>query len=174
MEYVDGVTLRQRLNERALTIGESLDIGIQVADALSAAHQAGIVHRDIKPENVMIRRDGYVKVLDFGLAKLTERQRLDVRASSSTLLMNSTPGMIMGTVGYMSPEQARGVAIDHRTDVFSLGVLLYEMISGRAPFEGTTPTDIVIAIVERDQGAISQTAGAVPPGCRIASATRLS
>jgi eukaryotic-like serine/threonine-protein kinase len=157
MEYIDGITLRQRMNEGHLKLSEALDIAVQIADALSAAHEAGIVHRDIKPENVMIRRDGYVKVLDFGLAKLAEhRRRETTSASMSTLMFNSTPGTVMGTAAYMSPEQARGVAIDLRTDVWSLGVVLYEMVSGQTPFTGATPTDVVIAIVEREQAPLSQ------------------
>ena len=156
MEHIEGVTLRQRMNEQALKLGDALDIAIQVADALTVAHEARIVHRDIKPENIMIRRDGYVKVFDFGLAKLTEqREHLD-NATMSTLLVNSSPGTVMGTAAYMSPEQARGVAVDERTDIWSLGVVIYEMVSGRPPFSGQTPTDVVIAVVEKDPPALSQ------------------
>lgn len=161
MEYIEGVTLRQRMNDRAMKLGNALDIAIQIADALTAAHEPGIVHRDIKPENIMIRGDGYVKVLDFGLAKLTERPTLDGSPTMSTLL-NSSPGTVMGTAGYMSPEQARGVAVDVRTDIWSLGVVLYEMVAGRPPFAGATATDVVIAIVEKEQAAISQHVEAVP------------
>ena len=162
MEYVEGATLRQRLKDGSMDLGEALDIAIQIADALNAAHEAGIIHRDIKPENVMIRRDGYVKVLDFGLAKLTETRNRGKSGTISTLLINSTPGIVMGTVGYMSPEQARGVGADRRTDVWSLGVLIYEMVSSRTPFEGATPTDIVISIVEKEQPPISQHVPSVP------------
>jgi serine/threonine protein kinase len=161
MEYIEGVTLRQRMNDRAMKLGNALDIAIQIADALTAAHEAGVVHRDIKPENIMIRRDGYVKVLDFGLAKLTERPSLDDSPTMSTLL-NSSPGTVMGTAGYMSPEQARGVAVDVRTDIWSLGVVLYEMVAGRPPFAGATPTDVVVAIVEKESAAICQHVEAVP------------
>ncbi|HEY6121099.1 MAG TPA: protein kinase [Pyrinomonadaceae bacterium] len=163
MEYVEGATLRRRMTEQSISQTEALDIAIQIADALRAAHEAGIVHRDIKPENVMVRLDGYVKILDFGLAKLTESNRRGISGTSSTLLMNSIPGMVMGTVGYMSPEQARGVAVDRRTDVWSLGVLIYEMVSGSPPFNGTTPTDIVIAIVEKEQVPLSQQVAQVAP-----------
>ncbi len=156
MEHIEGLTLRQRMNEHALKLGEALDIAIQVAAALTAAHEARIVHRDIKPENIMIRRDGYVKVFDFGLAKLTEqRQHLD-NATMSTLLVNSSPGTVMGTAAYMSPEQARGVSVDERTDIWSLGVVLYEMVTGRPPFSGQTPTDVVVAVVEKDAPPLSQ------------------
>ena len=163
MEHIDGLTLRQRMNDRAMKLGDVLEIAIQLADALTAAHEAGIVHRDIKPENIMIRRDGYVKVFDFGLAKLTERRHSGANATLSTLLVNSSPGTVMGTAAYMSPEQARGVSVDERTDIWSLGVVLYEMVSGRPPFVGQTPTDVVVAIVEKDPPTISQYITAAPP-----------
>ena len=163
MEYIDGTTLRQRMNDRELRLSEALDIAVQIADALSAAHDAGIVHRDIKPENIMIRRDGYVKVLDFGLAKLAEQRRRDTSSvSMSTLVFNSTPGTVLGTAAYMSPEQARGVPVDARTDVWSLGVVLYEMTSGKQPFTGSTPTDVVISIVEREHTPLSQVVDGTP------------
>jgi len=161
MEYIEGITLRERMNNGALTPDEALDVAIQVAAALIAAHEAGIIHRDIKPENIMVRRDGYVKVLDFGLAKLTEHRKPGAGTTMSTLMF-SNPGTVMGTAAYMSPEQARGVEVDERTDVWSLGVILYEMVSGHPPFVGATPTDIVIAIVERDQLAISEHVAEVP------------
>lgn len=144
------------MNDRAMRLGDALEIAIQVANALTAAHEAGIVHRDIKPENIMIRRDGYVKVFDFGLAKLTERRHAAENPTMSGLLVNSSPGTVMGTAAYMSPEQARGVSVDQRTDIWSLGVVLYEMVSGRPPFSGQTPTDVVVAIVEKDPPTIAQ------------------
>src|SRR6185503_6886221 len=163
MEHIDGVTLRQRMNQRAMKLGDALEIAIQVADALTAAHAAGIVHRDIKPENIMIRSDGYVKVFDFGLAKLTDRRESHENATFSTLLVNSSPGTVMGTAAYMSPEQARGVPVDERTDIWSLGVVLYEMVSGSPPFVGQTPTDVLVAIVEKEAARISDYGAAMPP-----------
>lgn len=162
MEYVEGVTLRQRLKNQALKLGDVLDIAIQIAEALTAAHDTGIVHRDIKPENVMIRPEGYVKILDFGLAKLTERHKGALQTTMSTLLFQSSPGTVIGTAAYMSPEQARGVAVDERTDIWGLGVVLYEMASGTAPFTGETATDVVVAIVEREPPPISQHVDGIP------------
>ena len=163
MEYIEGITLRQRMNDGQLKLSDALDFAIQICDALIAAHEAGIVHRDIKPENIMIRRDGYLKVLDFGLAKFAEQHRGGSVTSMPTLTFNSTPGTVMGTAAYMSPEQARGVAVDSRSDIWSLGVVLYEMISQHLPFTGTTPTDVVIAIVEKEQPPLSQFAPNAPP-----------
>src|SRR5262249_3322319 len=134
-EYVEGETLRQRMEDGKIACGVALDVAIQVASALSAAHAAGITHRDIKPENGMVRPDGLVKVLDFGLAKLSEIQS---PPTDSLNRLSTEPGMVMGTVSYMSPEQARGLKVDHRTDIFSLGVMLYEMLAGHRPFEGAT------------------------------------
>ncbi|HZI86363.1 MAG TPA: protein kinase [Pyrinomonadaceae bacterium] len=162
MEYIEGVTLRQRMQDRPMKLNEAIDIAIQIADALTAAHEAGIVHRDIKPENIIIRRDGYLKVLDFGLAKLTEPTRLNTNDSMSTLLVHSSPGMVMGTAAYMSPEQARGLPVDEHTDIWSLGVVLYEMVSGQPPFTGPTPTDVVVAIVEKEQKPLSEQVEDVP------------
>src|SRR6267143_2111012 len=136
-EFIDGVSLRERMAKEGLTIEQVLDFGGQIASALAAAHAAGIVHRDIKPENVMVRRDGYVKVLDFGLAKLTEHQGRHSDPDAATMQMVRTdPGKVMGTANYMSPEQARGLEVDARTDIWSLGVMLYELSAGRVPFEG--------------------------------------
>jgi eukaryotic-like serine/threonine-protein kinase len=167
MEYVEGMTLRQRIRSQAMKLGDVLDIAIQVADALTAAHESGIVHRDIKPENIVIRPEGYVKILDFGLAKLTakltEGHKGATITTMPTLLFHSSPGVVIGTAAYMSPEQARGVAVDERTDIWGLGVVLYEMASGRAPFTGETPTDVVVAIVEREQLPISEHIEDTPP-----------
>lgn len=150
-EFVDGQTLRRRLQGEQITLAEALEIAIQVAAALEAAHAAGIVHRDIKPENIMLRADGYVKVLDFGLAKLTEVRSGPVdREAETRRRVKTDPGMVMGTVQYMSPEQARGRDTDTRTDLWSLGVVLYELINGSVPFDGETPSHVVVSILERD------------------------
>jgi len=191
-EYIEGATLRRRMASGRLTINQALDIAEQVVDALAAAHAAGIVHRDIKPENIMIRPDGYVKILDFGLAKLTERASAsnaaetaqsspdvpetpatadlslddttppaaigtsDAFATVPARAANETiPGVVMGTAQYMSPEQARGWRVDARTDIFSFGIVLYEMIAGRAPFTGTSSREIIAAILKTDPPPLS-------------------
>ena len=150
-EFIDGETLREHSGDRALKLNEALDIAAQVASALEAAHAAGIVHRDIKPENVMLRRDRIVKVLDFGLAKLALPQVLAVDSEAQTRSKTKTnPGLVMGTVQYMSPEQARGQEVDARTDIWSLGVMFYEMVTGRAPFQGETPSHMIVSILESE------------------------
>ena len=174
-EFVDGETLRERMRS-GITATESLEITCQIAAALQAAHAAGIVHRDIKPENIMLRQDGLVKVLDFGLAKLTEADdhlqevrnadrglRNEDSLRSSSVIPHSAvrdphltaPGLIMGTVAYMSPEQARGQAVDSRTDLWSLGVVFHEMLTGESPFEGESVTDLVSSILKNDAIKIS-------------------
>jgi serine/threonine protein kinase len=148
MEYVEGKTLRELLKERAIDPQQALDIALQIGQALQAAHEAGVVHRDIKPDNIMLRRDGYVKVLDFGLAKLTRTGLLpEEPGNCSDSTLDTKPGVIMGTPSYMSPEQVRGNPVDERTDLWSLGVTLYEMLTGHRPFEGGTPSDISAAIL---------------------------
>jgi eukaryotic-like serine/threonine-protein kinase len=172
MEFVEGVTLRQHITRSSTTegsqttgagikLGEVLDIAIQIASALSAAQSAGIAHRDIKPENVMVRRDGYVKVLDFGLAKLTERPETNTEAPTRALV-NTSPGAVMGTVNYMSPEQASGRPVDSRSDIWSLGVVIYEMLTGRVPFEGPTPSHVVVAILEKEPPLLARYLNGVP------------
>ncbi|HEY0348817.1 MAG TPA: protein kinase, partial [Pyrinomonadaceae bacterium] len=146
-EFIDGLTLRKRIKRGAVPVMEALDTAIQIASALDAAHRAGIVHRDVKPENVMLRKDGYVKVLDFGLARPTEQHEVGTEAAT---LVNTEIGMIVGTASYMSPEQARGQRVDARSDIFSLGMVIYEMLAGRSPFIGATNSDIVASILKED------------------------
>ena len=167
-EFIDGATLRQNFfgegrhtSGKPLRLREVLDIAIQTADALAAAHEAGIVHRDIKPENIMVRRrDGYVKVLDFGLAKLTEGA-VDTEAPTRAQVKTSA-GVVMGTASYMSPEQARGEKVDARTDIWSLGVVLYELVAGCAPFERSTPSEVIALILEREPPPLARYAREVP------------
>jgi len=150
-EYVAGETLRQKLDRGPIPFVEMIKIASQVAGALGAAHKAGVVHRDIKPENVMIRPDGYVKVLDFGLAKLSDAMGNAVSGGGGFSQHNRTvPGMIMGTAAYMSPEQAEGTEVDARTDIWAVGVLLYEMACGKLPFHGPTPSHTIVAILEHE------------------------
>jgi serine/threonine protein kinase len=151
-EFIDGRTIRELIAGDSLSLADVLDIVAQVASALSAAHAAGIVHRDIKPENIMRRGDGIVKVLDFGIAKLLESTPPDVPSITRT---QTEIGAVLGTVGYMSPEQARGLAVDERTDIWSLGVVLYEMLAHRAPFTGATRMDTMVAILEREPTPLS-------------------
>ncbi len=146
-EFVEGETLSELINRGTLKPPEVLDVATQIASALSAAHTAGIIHRDIKPENIMVRPDGFIKVLDFGVAKLIETSVSD---SDALTLINTEQGMILGTLRYMSPEQARGLVVDSRTDIWSLGVVLYEMVAGQPPFEGATKSDVLAAILERE------------------------
>ena len=150
-ELIEGETLRQRLAREHLQVSEAVDVAIQVASALAAAHQAGIVHRDIKPENIMLRPDGYVKVLDFGIAKLAEQEvPVTIPRDEALLLVETNLGSVLGTVRYMSPEQACGAQVDKSTDIWSLGVVLYEMVTGHVPFTGDTPKEVMSAILERE------------------------
>jgi serine/threonine protein kinase/tetratricopeptide (TPR) repeat protein len=163
-EFIDGATLRRKALASQLEIPEILDIAVQVASALEEAHAAGIVHRDIKPDNIMVRRNGYVKVLDFGLAKLTEtvdRSPSDAEASTRVLVQTDA-GVVMGTSHYMSPEQARGKPVDARSDIWSLGVVIYELVAGRTPFEGETSTDVIVAITQKEPPPLARFAPNVP------------
>jgi eukaryotic-like serine/threonine-protein kinase len=164
-EFIEGETLRQRMQGARMKLSEVLNVAIQTADALSAAHDAGIIHRDIKPENIMLRRrDGYVKVLDFGLAKLVEQQPAIVDKEAPTKnLFKTDEGVVLGTVIYMSPEQARGLEVDARTDIWSLGVVLYEMVAGCLPFEGSTASEILASIInEKEPPPLARFAREVP------------
>src|SRR5262245_1261889 len=153
-EFIDGKTLRMLMSAQ-IKLRAALDVATQVASALATAHEAGIVHRDIKPENIMVRRDGYIKVLDFGLAKLTDQfspgQTAVAEGDASTkALVHTDPGKLMGTARYMSPEQIRGQEVNGRSDVFSLGVVLYEMVTGRPPFDGAAPGEVMDAILNQE------------------------
>jgi len=161
-EFVDGVTVRQRIARAGgpLELSDVIDIGRQIAAALGAAHAAGIVHRDLKPDNVMVRPDGYVKVLDFGLAK---RVTTGPDTSGVQTALATTAGTIVGTVEYMSPEQVRGLPLDARTDVWSLGCVLYEMLTGRSPFEAPTRLDIVAAVLDREPVPLASARPDTPP-----------
>ena len=160
-EFIEGETLRQHMGSASMSLDEVLDIATQVASALAAAHAAGILHRDIKPENIMLRRDRIVKVLDFGLAKLALPQAAALATGTvalqsadsqppTKLMVKTNPGLVMGTVQYMSPEQARGQDVDARTDIWSLGVVLYEMVTGRVPFKGETPSHVIVSLIETE------------------------
>jgi serine/threonine protein kinase len=155
-ELIEGETLRQRLMRGRMQLSEAVDVAIQVASALAAAHQTGIVHRDIKPENIMLRPDGYVKVLDFGIAKLAEQEApATMPKDEAMLLVETNLGSILGTVRYMSPEQAYGAPVDKGTDIWSLGVVLYQMVTGHAPFTGETPGQAMSSILEKEPPPIT-------------------
>src|SRR2546425_276249 len=162
-EFIDGETLRERVRHEQMSLNEVLDFAAQIASALSAAHAASIVHRDIKPENIMLRRDGIVKVLDFGLAKLTQPEALTIDTQAATKpLIHTEPGRVMGTVAYMSPEQVRGLDLDARTDIWSLGVVLYEMLADQAPFVGETSSHVGVSILEKEPAPITRYAPQSP------------
>ncbi|MEZ5429443.1 MAG: protein kinase [Pyrinomonadaceae bacterium] len=164
-EYVTGETLNKVLRNRGATMSEALSISIQIVSALQAAHEAGIVHRDIKPDNIMVRPDGIVKVLDFGLAKLTEKttdEQIALDAAETTEI-NTMPGMILGTPQYMSPEQAGGRSVDHQTDIFSFGIILYEMLTGHLPFEGETQNEFLASILKSEPIPIEEIRPHLPP-----------
>jgi eukaryotic-like serine/threonine-protein kinase len=162
-EFIEGITLRASLEGGRMNPHAALDIAVQVASALAAAHETGVVHRDIKPENIMLRPDGYVKVLDFGIAKLTEQGLAsDNRTAQTTAALQTRQGLVLGTAHYMSPEQARGQKVDARSDIWSLGVVLYEMVGGSPPFRGETPSDCIAAILTTEPPPLSGVLPDVP------------
>lgn len=161
-EFIEGPTLRQRLAEGRMETGTALDIAVQIASGLTAAHDAGIIHRDIKPENILLRRDGIAKLVDFGIAKLSSDGRPRTMLTAAPGAMTTETGMRIGTAKYMSPEQARGLAVDGRTDIFSLGTVLYEMLAGKAPFEGETDSDVVAEILKTDPRPLNEVAPDTP------------
>jgi serine/threonine protein kinase/Tol biopolymer transport system component len=162
-ELLEGSTLRQLMQRTPVPLRKAIDIAVQIAHGLAAAHEKGIVHRDLKPENLFVTKGGQVKILDFGLAKLTEHPS-SAEGSGPTMTHVSEPGMVIGTAGYMSPEQVRGKAIDHRADIFAFGAILYEMLAGKQPFQRSTSADTMSAILNDDPIAISQLGQAIPPG----------
>ena len=161
-ELLEGSTLRQLLQRGPLPIRKAIDYGMQIAHGLAAAHEKGIVHRDLKPENLFVTKDGHVKILDFGLAKLMHREP-NPDGTRSYCELETDPGMVMGTAGYMSPEQVRGQTVDHRTDIFAFGAILHEMLSGKRAFQRSTSAETMTAILNDDPPAISQTGANIPP-----------
>jgi eukaryotic-like serine/threonine-protein kinase len=162
MEFVDGKTLDEAISRKGMRGSEALKYAVQITDALAAAHGIGIVHRDLKPANIMITSKGLVKVLDFGLAKLTQSPKVQVSARDATVTMQSDPGAIVGTAAYMSPEQAQGLGIDARSDIFSFGIVLYEMLTGRRPFAGGTKLSMLVAIVNQEPAPVKQMVEELP------------
>jgi serine/threonine protein kinase len=161
-ELLEGQTLRERLQQGEIPVRKAVEFALQAARGLAAAHDRGIVHRDLKPENLFLTRDGVVKILDFGLAKLSVPETGASQTSVATVSV-SEPGVVLGTVGYMSPEQVRGQVIDHRSDIFSLGAILYEMVSGNRAFEGKTAADTMSAILKEEPAELSGAGRNLPP-----------
>src|SRR5208283_5593065 len=161
-ELLEGETLREQLKRGRLPIRKAIDYSVQIARGLAAAHDKGIVHRDLKPENLFVTKDGHVKILDFGLAKLTQPQSGSEK-SALTLTQGTEAGMVMGTVGYMAPEQVRGQTADHRADIFAFGAILYEMLAGKRAFQKPTSPETMSAILNEDPPGISQVAANIPP-----------
>ena len=162
-ELLQGETLRDRLHRGPMRLRETCDFAIDMARGLAAAHDAGIVHRDLKPENLFLTKDGRLKILDFGLAKLTQAQSASSDDPTVTIQQQTDPGHVVGTVGYMAPEQVRGGAADARSDIFAFGVILYEMLTGKRAFQKDTPAETMSAILNEDPPTISQTSQVVPP-----------
>jgi serine/threonine protein kinase len=162
-ELLEGSTLRQVLQRGPLPVRKTIDYAVQIAHGLAAAHEQGIVHRDLKPENLFVTKDGRIKILDFGLAKLMQPQPVP-DGNAPTMTRGTDPGMVMGTAGYMSPEQVRGKAVDHRTDIFAFGAILYEMLTGTRAFHRSTSAETMTAILNDEPPAISQLVQSTPPG----------
>ncbi|HYL98703.1 MAG TPA: protein kinase [Blastocatellia bacterium] len=162
-EYVEGETLRSRLSRSRMAAPDILEMGVQVASALAAAHKERIIHRDIKPENIMLRPDGYAKLLDFGIAKLSERRKESSETAADPTVVQTEPGMVIGTPRYMSPEQVRGLDVDTRSDIFSLGVVIYEAVAGKPPFEGATISDAIVAVLSTEPDPLAPHLKTVPP-----------
>src|SRR5260370_26345994 len=162
-ELLQGETLRDRLRHGPMRLRETCDFGVNIARGLAAAHDAGIVHRDLKPENLFVTKDGRLKILDFGLAKLTQAQAASADDPTATLPRQTDPGHVVGTVGYMAPEQVRGGAADARTDIFAFGVILYEMLTGRRAFQKDTSAETMSAILNEDTPRASQREQSIPP-----------
>src|SRR4030095_1936510 len=163
-ELLQGQTLRQRINGTSLAQRKEIDYALQIVHGLAAAHEKGIVHRDLKPDNLFITNDGRVKILDFGLAKLTGAGNTELSQTSiPTRRVDTDPGKVMGTVGYMSPEQVKGRNVDHRSDIFSFGTILYEMLSGRRAFHGESAAETMSAILKEDPPDLSETNQRISP-----------
>ena len=162
-ELLEGETLRERLRRGPIPLRKAIDYAVQIAHGLAAAHDKGIIHRDLKPENLFVTKDGRVKILDFGLAKLAQPK--EVSEVDATVDQGTEPGMVMGTAGYMSPEQVRGKTADHRSDIFAFGTILYEMVTGKQTFRKPTSAETMTAILNEDPPSISQITATAPPGC---------
>src|SRR3989442_5990130 len=162
MDVVEGRTLQERLKRGPIPVEEALPVAKQIAEGLEAAHERGIIHRDLKPGNIKLTADRKVKVLDFGLAKAFQKQQATPLSNSPTLISASIPGTILGTAAYMSPEQARGETVDHRSDIFSFGCVLYEILTGRQAFEGKTISDVLASVLAREPDASHLPANLAP------------
>src|SRR5688500_5194619 len=162
-ELLEGETLRQRISGTPIAQRKAIDYALQIAHGLAAAHEKGIIHRDLKPDNIFITNDGRVKILDFGLAKLTQLDGNQAQTEIPTRRVNTDPGVVMGTVGYISPEQLKGRPVDHRADIFSFGAVLYEMLSGRRAFHGESAAETMSAILKEDPPELSDTNKSVSP-----------
>jgi len=161
-ELLDGETLRERLRRGPIPLRKAIDHSVQIAHGLAAAHDRGVVHRDLKPENLFVTKEGRVKILDFGLARLAQPK--DVTSTDPTVAQGTEPGVVMGTAGYMSPEQVRGKTVDHRADIFAFGTILYEMVTGKQPFRKPTSAETMTAILNEEPPSISQISANTPPG----------